>query len=316
MISTSPTDGPARPKKTGGRWFKVRVVLAALVLLIGLTLYFNWRNGLSPRVVQEIGTGHAYLDVAIMTIYTPSLAVPGFATGVNVSFVATTSYATRLTFTWGSVNGTSMRVRFVLTPSPLDDSNGPSFAPGPSNGFLFLPAGQPLGGVVSSMLVFGVVKPGADGVWSETWRMDYAVRKMSAHDWCSEDQWIEVDYSLTPTFVMFGYLPAANTTAPHPSDLAPLGSPLVVSYAAGYPWSYRWTIRDFSLPAGGFRHTVGTVDLDAGTVGTIRATIGSTFQWGPNDGYEIHASGSGPANLSLQMYVDIRFGSLRVESTA
>ncbi len=299
-------------KKKGSRWLKVRVILAALVLVIGFTLYLSWRNGLPPTVVQELASGQTYLDVPLMTMYTPSLAVPGFATEANVTFAASTSYATRFTFTWGAVNGTSLPVRFVMIPSPSNDS-GSSFAPAASNGFLFFPAGQASGATHTTG--FSTVKSGAEGLVSELWRMDYVVREMSVHDWFGEDRWIEVNYALTIAYGRIGDLPAANTTAPLPGDLIPLGAPLVVSYGAGYPWSYRWSIRDVSLPAGGFHHAAGAVALDAGTAGTIHTILGCAFEWGPDDDYQIHASGSGPANLSLQLLVDMRFGSLLVKST-
>lgn len=59
---------------------------------------------------------------------------------------------------------------------------------------------------------------------------------------------------------------------------------------------------------------MASVDLNASGAVDIRANLTSSFQWGPNDDYEIRASGSGPANLSLQVCMDTRFGSLIVAS--
>lgn len=304
---------PEAPKKKGRRWsFRVRVVLAALVLLIGFTLYFNWRNQLPPTEVAELGSGRAYLDVPIAAFYTPSLSVAGFVTSANVSFVATASYATRVTFTWKDVRGTNLPVHFVVTSAMVGSSE--RIDAGPSNGFLFLPVGQPVPPTTSSRTTYSTTKPGSDGLFWETWRMEYKVREMSVHDWLQDDHWLEVDYTITSVFAEIGYMPAANVTHPQADDLVPIGGRLNVSYQAGFPWSYAWTIHNVAMPTGPFIHAVGGVALDAGTAGTIRANLTSAFEWGPNDDNEIHASGSGPANLSLQVYADMRFGSLVVES--
>lgn len=312
-LGASTTEAAAPAKKGRGRWFKARVILTALVLVIGFGLYLNWRNTLPATVIGEVGSGHAYLDVPIVAFYTPGLTAPGFLTSANVTFVATPSYATRFTFTWDDVRGTSLPVRFVVTPDAGSGLPGERIDAGPPDGFLFYPAGEAVPPVTSNAITYGTVNPGADGLYWKTWRIDYSVREMSVHDWLQDDHWLEVDYSITGVFAEIGMMPAANTTHPQPADLVPIGGPLNVSYQAGFPWAYGWTLRNTAMPPGPFTHSVGSVAFSGGTAGTIEANLTSAFTWGPNDKYEIRASGSGPAVLSLQVYVDMRFGSLLVE---
>lgn len=310
------TESETSAKKGRGRWFKVRVVLAALVLLIGFTLYFNWRNQLPPTVLAELGSGRAFVDVPIMAFYTPSLSAAGFSTAANVTFTATPSYATQIAFSWVDVRGAAIPVQWVFLPNPGGNAPGEAFGSGPANGFLYYPAGEPAAPAQSAKTSYGTTNAGADGLFWETWRVDYTLREMSVHNWVQDDHWIEVDYSITPVFAQVGSMPAANVSHPQPADLRTIGAPLRVTYQAGFPWSYVWTIHSMALPSGPFTRAVGGITMDAGPAGTIQANLTSSFQWGPNDDDEVRASGSGPANLSLQVYVDMRFGSLVVESLA
>lgn len=304
---------PAATKKGRGRWFKVRVVLAVLVLVVGFTLYLNWRNGLPPTVYQELGSGYAFLDVPIATFYTPSLSVAGFSASANVTFGATPTYATRIAYSWLDVRGASLPVQFVFVPNPAANSPAMAFGPGPGNGFLCYPDGEPAPPIQSTSTTYSTVNAGADGLFWETWRVNFTSREMSVHDWLRDDRWIEVDYSITPVHIEIGSMPAANVTHPNAGDLRAIGGPINVTYQAGFPWSYVWTIHNVAMPAGPFTHTAGSIAINAGSAGTILANLSSSFQWGPNDDNEVRLSGSGPANLSLQVYVDMRFGSLVVE---
>lgn len=314
---SAPEGAPATPAKRGrGRWFKLRVVLAVLVLVIGFTLYLNWRNGLPPTVVGTLGSGHGFVDVPLAAFYTPNLSVPGFSTTANVSLAATPSFATHITFTWTDVRGTSLPVQLVFVPTPGSNSPGEAFGPGPSNGFLYYLDGVPAAPVTLLRTTYGTVAAGADGLVWATWRVNYSAREMSVHDWLRDDHWVEVEYSITPVLYQVGSMPAANVSHPQRGDLQPIGGPLRVSYQAGFPWSYSWTIHNVPMPPGPFTRTVGSVAFNAGSAGTVGANLTASFQWGPNDNNEVQASGSGPANLSLQVYVDMRFGSLLVESLA
>lgn len=304
-----PQGGIAKTKERPNRWFKVRVVIAACILVFGFGYYLVWRNGLPPRVVSEIASGTVFLDVPLLALYTPSLQVANYSTLANVSIVDVFgSPATRWTFTWASMDGSPLPAQFVLVP-PSSNETGPSeFSPGPGNGFLVHSEGEHSPG--SSGVTFAIDRPGANAAFSEVWRMDFVVRAMTAHDWFGEHTWNEVDYSLESVSALIDYMPVSNSTPPLPSDLRAFGTPFGIEYGAGIPWSLEFSIREAPLPASGFSRSFGPVSLDAGTLGVLSLGLSVGFQWGPHDGNVVLLSGSGPASLRLQPYLDMRYGSL------
>ncbi len=297
-MSTSPKDDSnqaAKPKRT---WFKVRVVAAALVLLIGFGAWLSWRNGLPPRVIAPLSQGRVYLDVPQMTLYTfPPLQADGFYATTNFSVTSSTA----ITFTWANATGVGLPVRFVLRDNGLAEA-------GPANGFVFRPAESGAG------FRFAANKPGIGGVVYSTWAMDYEIRELAANDWLGEDRWIEVDYALAAVSSCVCDLPAANTTLPPPGTLTPVGSPVHARYDSGFAWSFSVSVHQVSLPEGPFLHSLPLVSLPAGTAGTIRVVLQSSFRWGAGDDYVMNMGASNGANVSLQLYVDTRFGSLLAES--
>lgn len=285
----------APPKKAGrGRWFKVRVVLAVLVLVIGFTIYLNWRNSLPPTEVQRLSTGTAYIDVPLMTLFTfPSINAPGFYVRTNLSFAPSSSF----TFAWTNLSGDGLPVQFVLSPT------GP-FQTGASGGFSFSPSGFAVGSD------YAAVRPGLAGALVARWALNYTVRLMSQHDWFTDDRWLEVDYSLQEWGWSVGDLPIANTTAPSPSDLVPVSGPLQFSYGPGFAWTYGASVHDQALPQDTFSHPLPRISFEAGNLATLSAVLVSSFHWGAADDYRMTMGAADGANVTLRVFLDVRFGSL------
>ncbi len=298
MSASAPAPSPQ--KKPRGAWFKVRVVIAAVLVFAAFLVYLNGRNQAPPRVLAVLSQGRAYLDVPVMTFYTPSdFGAPNLLTVTNYSFAA----SSRLSFAWFGVSGASLPVRFVLT------SSGP-FLVDASGGFTFSPTTMGLGTGATDYY------PGAQAAQVAHWVMDYTVRELAVYDWLGEDRWIEVDYDLASPSGCLCNLPTANTSAPLPADLAPVGIPVNLTVDNGILWSYEVSVDTAPLPVTVFHHALPSLRFSLGGLGNISATLTSTFQWGPGADYVMRMSGTGPANVSFQVYLDTRFGSLLMEPLA
>ncbi len=289
------SDAAARPKWS--RWRKVFAVIGALILVfVGGYVVYGYLNGLPPQVVASGGTGHVYLDAALMTFYEPS--IPG-ATDYNVSVTVLFAAGEHFPFAWGNVSGTSLPVRFVLAPSA-------AFRVGPADGFEY---GE--GGTGPESLGTDRVTP--PGAYVSTWSLTYSVRELSAWDGFTQTTWLQVDYALSVVSLDFGgYLPIANVTVPGASDLAPTGvvDNLNLSAEPGYLWTIDRNLTDFAIPASPFHHTLPAVTFEAGSAGTFSAALTSSFTWGKGDEYRVTASGSGTTHGALTWYWDERFGAL------
>ncbi len=296
----SPTDAakppsPGRPKWS--RWRKIFAVIGALILVFaGVYGVYAYLNGLPAAVVASSGPGRALLDVALMTLYTPS--VPG-SSNFNVTATVTFGNGWRFPFEWGNVSGTILPVRFVLTASNAFTVNG-------TTGFVFTD------GVVGSS-TWGADRQEPPSALVCQWTMNYSVRELSVWQGFSQVSWLEVDYALTPTYLAFGAaLPVANVSAPGPSDLLPTGisDSLNLSVAPGFLWSMDRDLANFAMPASAFHHTLPAVTFDAGGAGPFTASLSSSFRWAKGDDYRVTISGSGTTHGYLTWYWDLRFGAL------
>ena len=296
----SPPEPAAPPKKRRGRWFKVRVVIAAILLLIAFLVYLNARNGMPPRVLDTFSAGTTYLDVPVMTLYTfPDLG------GLNSSVVTnyTIASGSQNGFAWTEEAGSSLTVRFVLLPYPEPTS----IAPGSANNFSFsLTAwATAVGGSISGS--------GRSGVLVAHWVMTYAVREMATYTWFGEDRWIEIDYGLSSPSWCGCALPAANTTLPFPADRVPVGPPTQGTIDAGLNWAASPSVGSLPLPVTTFHNTLPRFSFSLGSQGNVSAALESTFAWNPGSDYGMRIVISGPATFGFQIYLDTRFGSLLVE---
>ncbi len=284
-----------RPKWS--RWRKLFAVIGALILVsVGVYVVYAYLNGLPPAVVASSGPGQALVDVALMTLYPPSL--PG-STDFNVSASVVLGDGWHFPFAWENVSGTALPVRFVVAPSSVLAANGTS-------GFVFTD------GVVGTTS-WGTDRAAPATALVSRWTLDYSVQELSAWQGFRQVSWLEVDYRVTPTYLFIGAaLPVANVSAPGPSDLLPTGvtDSLNLSVAPGYQWSIARDLATFAAPPSAFHHTLPAITFDAGSVGTITASLSSSFRWGKGDDYRVSVSGSGTMQGYLTWYWDARFGSL------
>ena len=107
-------------------------------------------------------------------------------------------------------------------------------------------------------------------------------------------------------------LPAPNVTSPSSGDLTPVGGPISLHYGRGLPWQYNVSIHQFAGPDRAFLHSVPPVDLDAGPIGHLTAVLTASFSWGRAEDDLLGLSGSDGVNVTLQFYLDARFGALLV----
>jgi hypothetical protein len=266
------------------------------LVFVGGYVVYGYLNGLPPQVLSAGGPRQVYLDVAFMTVYTPSL--PG-ATEFNTSVIVLFSTGWHIPFGWGNVSGSALPVRFVLAPSD-------TFAAGPSNGFVY----SGFGPGPTSIAEIGPHPPSA---FTSLWSMNYSVRTMTAWEGFSQATWLEVDYALTPVSLDFGEpLPVANVSAPTASDLLPTGivDDMNLSVQPGFVWPVAHDIHNATALPPTFHHTLPPVTFDAGSAGAFNASLTSSFQWAKGDNFRVAMSFSGNLHGYLTWYWDDRFGSL------
>lgn len=294
-LAAGPSPNPERPKWSLSR--KIFAVLGALILVfVGVYVVYGYLNGLPPAVLSVGGHGRVYLDVAFMTMYTPT--IPG-ATDFNVTATASFAKGLQVPFAWENVRDAALPVRFILAPSD-------PFVAGPANGFVFAEGGPGRG----SISVTGPYQPSA---CVTLWSMNYSVRELSSWEGFTQANWLEVDYSLTPVSLDFcPPLPIANVSAPTPSDLVPTGivDNLNLTVQPGYLFPLNHDIYNATTPWPTFHHALPPVTFDAGSQGNFTASLASSFQWSKGDNYRVTMTFSGTFHGYLTWYWDERFGSL------
>ncbi len=265
---------------------------------------------IAPHVVARLGNGSTWLDVPLMTLYSaPKLNVKGFATSVNLTW---TSYSgepsANITFQWGNVTGSSLPVHFVLDKAPYV-----YFLQGPADGFTYLPAGLCVTSCISWSETTSTRNVGEQGVNAVLWRMNYTLLKMAATVDSVNETWIQVNYSFRPLLEIIGEpLPFANVTAPTSADLVAVGMPVTLDYSKGSAWQYNASVHDFPMPPAAFHNSLPAIVIHAGNL-NLTAVLSSQFGWGPPDDNWIGLSGTDGANVTLQFYMDARFGALLVQ---
>ena len=138
------------------------------------------------------------------------------------------------------------------------------------------------------------------------WKMTYAVLNVTETSGAARSSFLEVDYSLSPMGSVGEPMPAANVSRPSAKDLAsvaienvPAGNQITIS-ARGLP----------QVP-NVFSHDATTAAFDAGRLGTLTARLTTQYSWSSVDDYRL--SFSTTTNVSLQFFLDLRFGSLLIE---
>ena len=316
---------PPRPVR-GFRGVAI-VVVAAVLLSAGGALFYVLRpsgqpvatlppgsppdvGNTTPREIRKLSEGQAILDVPLMTFYSaPALNVRGFGTSAELSMSSSSAGpSSSFTFVWDQVTGTNLPVRFSFDPGPPH----PYFAKGPPDGFVYLPAGECIADCLRTGWGDATQRVGAKLAYFVIWRMDYSVHEMQAMRNHVNESWLQVNFSFSPRVEGTEGLPAPNVTSPSSGDLTPVGGPISLHYGRGLPWQYNVSIHQFAGPDRAFLHSVPPVDLDAGPIGHLTAVLTASFSWGPAEDDLLGLSGSDGVNVTLQFYLDARFGALLV----
>jgi len=267
------------------------------------------------RQVAILGNGSMILDVPLMTMYSaPRLSVKGFATSVEVSFASfSAAPSSKFSFQWALQSKTDLPVRFVLEADSVGGALTPAFVAGPGNDFAVYPAGLCVFPCIAIREVTSTELVGNQGLISAKWEMKYTVGLMVQSREFGGSRWLQVNYVLRPLALSFGVsLPYANVTSPVPSDLIAVGDPVHLMYGPGVSWQYNLSVRDFPQAPTPSRHSLPMVILHAGSVGDLVAVLSSTFAWNSAGDDRLGLSGTDGVDVTLQFYVDNRFGSLLV----
>jgi hypothetical protein len=304
------------------------VVAAVVVVSLGGAMYYGYGprsqsttnspppttppddGNTSPREVARLSEGQTVLVVPMMPMYAaPALEAPGFGTTVELDWSSSSAGpSTNFRFHWDQVTGTSLPVRFVFDPGRV-----PYFTTGPDNGFVYWPVGLCASPCLRQSEDYLTGMIGAQAAYFAVWRLEYSVHEMQATRNHVSETWLQVNYSLSPRSSGTETIPAENVTLPEPTDLVRVGNLVTLSYAREQSWRYNVSIHDFVLSDMPFRHSLLPAVFDAGVQGKLTAVLTSSFVWGPAEDYRLGLSGTSGVNVTLQFFLDNRFGALLVQ---
>jgi hypothetical protein len=281
----------------------------ALVVALGVFhILVPLRAPSSVRSTELLGRGDMILHVPIMTMYTAP-PLPGQSITSNVTWSVRSTHngpSTSYHLGWKVLSGPAVPVRFVLNSTFSDPNAGST---GPSEGrdeFSYYPAGTCGLGCTDRGLDQRVSGPGVADVVYVIWKLTYAVLNVTETSGAAHSSFLEVDFSLSPMGSVGEPMPAANVSRPSAKDLASVA-------IENIPAGNQLTISARGLPAvpNIFRHDATTAAFDAGRLGTLTARLTTQYSWSSVDDYRL--SFSATTNVSLQFFLDLRFGSLLIE---
>ena len=281
----------------------------ALIVALGvIDIFMPLRSPSSVRSTEFLGRGDMILHVPIMTMYTAP-PLPGQSVASNVTWSIRSTHngpSTAYVLGWRLLSGPCVTVRFVLNTT-FSDPNAGSIGPSETRDeFSYYPAGTCGLGCTERGLEQKVGGLGVADVVHVIWKMTYAVLNVTETSGAARSSFLEVDYSLSPMGSVGEPMPAANVSRPSAKDLAsvaienvPAGNQITIS-ARGLP----------QVP-NVFSHDATTAAFDAGRLGTLTAHLTTQYSWSSVDDYRL--SFSTTTNVSLQFFLDLRFGSLLIE---
>ena len=317
-----PASMPPAPGSRRGWWLGALAVAAVLVVaaIAGYVLYASPPAtplaDVPPHVLELLAAGSTWLDVPLMTFYTPPAPQnKGFDANLSWS-VSSATAGPNSTFAlgWTNVTGPTDPVRFVLVPS-RGASGATAFREGGPNTFLAMLAGNCSEPGARQGWGIGLGGTGISMVYVERWLMNYTVSRVEATVASVEERWIQVNYSLVGWGAYGDSLPAANTSLPGGANLLPVGSVTEENVSKGSTVSRLIDVKATLVTAGPFRNTLPPIALDAGTAGNLSVSLSSEFRWGPADGYWLGwtLTAQKDTTLRVQYSADTRLGSLFVQ---
>ena len=323
VVPNSISQPPAAPVRR--RWTAIVVVLVVVVItalaVVGTSYLFSQAPqippskapvNVAPHVVEFLGNGTSYFDFPYTILYTaPALGVKGFSTAANITYASFRGGpAAHLSLSWHPVNGPPLPVVFSFMPANRS-SFADVFVRSANGGLQFDPAGECSSPCIREANTLTATNPGSMGVVALKLAMAYQVTRMASTVNSTNASWIQVNYTLRTLSVNLGIqAPFANGTAPTAADLLVAGAPVYLNYSKGYTWSYDQDVHAFDLSAQRFVNSLPAISISTSKV-AFNATLTSAFDWDSTSDNHLQLSGSGP--VTLQFYVDKRFGTLFVE---
>ncbi len=327
MLMSPPASGDVTPMKPPARlrrglWLGALAVAAVLVVaaIAGYILYVSPPTAppvhIPPHVLELLANGSTWLDVPLMTFYTPSAPQnKGFEANMSWSVSSATAEPnSTFILRWANVTGPTDPVRFVLAPT-IGPSAATAFREGGPNTFLAMPAGNCSESGARHSWAVGSQGPGINMVYHERWLMNYTISRVAATVASVEERWIQVNYSLFGWGAYGDSLPSANTSLPSGANLLSMGGVREENLSKGSTLGELADVSVALVTAGPFRNLLPPIALDAGTAGNVSVSLSSEFQWSPADGYWLGwtLTAQKDTTLRVQYSADARFGSLLVE---
>jgi hypothetical protein len=157
---------------------------------------------------------------------------------------------------------------------------------------------------------------GLEYLLSDLWLMNYTVTRMAATVASTEQNWVQVNYSLAWYGGVGNSLPTGNVTVPTPGDLVALGGTTTYGYSKGSS-SFVLSLAGSMIPSNmSFLHSLPPVRISGGAAGNLTAVLTVRSGWNSATQYWL-GWGFGPANgggmITYRYYVDVRFGSILVQ---
>jgi hypothetical protein len=263
--------------------------------------------GALTRHVEFLGQGEDVMDVPLMTLYTAP-AIPGERVDTTVSWTVRSRSegpSTAYLFRWNPVSKALFPIRFILNTSELNGTVADGRIAPVENGFVLHPAGVCGSGCNELRITSSLGGAGLHNIFFEKWRVRYTVSNVTEAYGSSRTSFLEVRFSVTRSGTYGIEMPAANVSLPRPDEIATIFTEQM--------WSGE-TIQiqapvDPPVPTV-FRHNGTSLGFDAGRLGILRARLDSVFSWGSKDDYRLSFSSS--TNTTLQVAIDLRFGSMLV----
>ena len=304
-LESSPGGGtPSNPRRRKrralwGLWLaSFAVVLIVIVASIGLW----YRPGAnpeppvmpSPEELEVLSRGEVYVELPLMTYYSPTPPDPNASVSMRVSFSA----GCPVNFSWDLPMWAGLPVHFVA-----NDTYGHPFEAGDDGGFI-AHIGRKTNH--SSESYSGTLDgPVRAAIFYMEAVINYTVRRMAL----ANETWFEVDYYLRAPQLVSISMPRVNVTMPGPGDLVEALRETVDVWPAN---DHRTSLNDMPPFPGRFRHTVGAILLDGGRLGPLAPWLSSHFQWQPEDHYVVTVESTARATWTWTWYWDARFGSFLV----
>ncbi len=309
---------PSEPTQVGGRGqprlarWQVRVVAGLLALAVAsaaLALYLNAprrtpapggsQGSGSPFVIlyERVSEGQASLTLPYMEARNPDNAsVKNISFRTDLDFSTGANGLSEINYSWLGESDSGMPVVMEYDAQP------PGFPSGP-NWLAMMPGG--VGWIVTGS--------NDTALALQEFLLPYTVYRATLFQPSGTYSWLEVRYHLGLS-VAGMCMPGAycwtnfNVTEPTPQDLEVIGPPLVIGVYSGVGQVTPFDVHDYVDPTRVFHTRFPGPSFDAGAYGRIQTSLRSSFAWGSTADQVFSVRGLG--NLTMELYIDTRFGNL------